>query len=165
VKLDWLSEPEKLIECVISHRGHERRLLLHHLSGADLDAADRKFPSLKPPPLTDDAGKPMRDKEGRPMYDFGTDEYRNASEERAANRMTYLAVLAMGAEAFDARDIDGQMAELRNPANGFTRVAIYTIGAAAFAAAMATPKALEEAKDKTRPIAFGDSPEISDARP
>jgi len=148
MKLGWMREEEKLISVKIVHKGSERELLLHHLSAADIDEADRKFPAVKPPPLLGDEGKPMRDEHGVPRLDEGNVEYVAAAIERAVNHASHLCALALGPEAFESRDIDEQIKELRRE---FTRTAIIGIRDAILADAMLTPAMLEAAKDSVRP--------------
>jgi hypothetical protein len=150
MKFGWMKEAERLIPCKIVYRGGAHELLLHHLSAADMDEAERKYPPVKPPTLLGDDGKPLRDERGVVRLDEGDVGYITAAIERAINHASYLAVLAVGAENFEAREIEEQMKELRRE---FTRTAIITIRDAALADAMLTPAVMEAAKESVAPFA------------
>jgi hypothetical protein len=149
MKLSWLREEEKLIPCKIVHLGGVRELMLHHLSAADIDEADRKFTIVRPPVLMGDDEKPMRDEHGMPRMDEQNLVYVTAAIERAVNHASYLSVMALGADKFDAKDIDDQIKELRNT---FSRMAIIAIRDAALADAVLTPAILEAAKESVVPF-------------
>lgn len=152
MKFAWSREEEKLIPCKIVHHGAVRELLLHHLSDADTDEADRRYPAARPPQLTSEDGKPLRDAEGRPALDVHDQAYASAAIERATMRTAFLAVLALGPEAFEAREIDAQIAELRRSGDGFTWASIRTVAAAATKDAALTPEMLEAAKEALVPF-------------
>jgi len=150
MKFPWSREEEKLIPFRRVHKGVERVLLLHHRSAADADEGDRRYPWIKAPVLLGDDGKPMRGADGVPLLDETDVEYLRAALARAHDLAAFMAVAALGSEAFEAREIDEQIKELRRE---FDRDEIVAIRDAALAGSVLTPALMEAAAASVAPFA------------
>lgn len=134
MKFPWLAEAEKLIPCRAVVKGQTRDFQLHHLTAADVDEADRLYPMPIMPDEKDAAAV-------------------TAFLEQSFNRSAFLAVISLGHENFDSRDINAQIAELKQV---FPRESINLIARTAFADSIMTPEMLEAAKDTVNPTGSGE---------
>ncbi len=151
MKFEWMKRPERMIPCRVNYKGEPQDLLLHHLTGADTDEIDRLYPPVLAPVVIGEDGKPVKGADGLPLRDTTDLGYLAADQARTLNRAAHLAVLALGHEHFEARELEEQKRELRRPGDGFNDIAVFTIAATVYQAAQMTPAVLEAAKDGVRP--------------
>jgi hypothetical protein len=136
MKFDWMTEEGQQYPCKIVHAGAVREVMLHNLSPAQAEAADRLYPF------------PERPAEGE-QDEAALEAFINGVQQRNL----YFAVLALGPGNFETSTVTEQMIELSPKAGGFSWLAINSIAAAAFKRLQITPEMLEAEREGIVPFA------------
>lgn len=130
MKFGWQKEESAPLLCKVVVAGVARELSLRHLTALDVDQADRAYPA--------------------PELPAGEVERPAAEESRAMGRLSFVAVLALGPDVFNATDTESRLAELQGT---FTKTAIIEIAHAAMTDSRLTAAHLEAAKAAVNPPA------------